>query len=1338
MERFMPTDEMDANTSRFQIEGYQLLEALGKGGFGAVFRANRNSTGQVVAVKFLQIGPAADLHKNRRLRERFEREVQMCAKLHHPHVVQLLDKGWTAENTPYTVFEFVPGQSLKDLLLTRGALPVTETKELMGQVLDALSYAHKLGIVHRDLKPQNIIVMDTGIHPQIKILDFGIGAFTRESRQTDYKTLTITQETLGTPSYSAPEQLRGEPITPKSDYYSWGLLFLECLTGQPVIQGMNLAEVFQKQLSPLEIPLPPAIASHPLGNLLRSALRKDPRNRVEEAKRLYSDLQNLNLDNLVGDFIYSENRNQSHTAGYTASMKSLPLQAGFLGERRVITAMSCHLSVHTLDESVTDFEALESLQRDQMNLFIDIAERYSGQLVGKFGESLLFYFGVLQTGDNEARRASRVALELAGHVLRRNALLKRETGVRLELRIGMHTGEVEIKPTPLPTGFTPDIAIQLERLALPNTILVSKATRQLLETYAELIPSHTYRIGRNRTPMSTYLLTEERRTEAFSFLKNKSIELIGRQNEFFQLQQVWEATKRNRSSTVLLRGEPGIGKSRLAHEIRQFIRNEGFLALDCRCLLERQNHALYPILEMLKLCLHIPHDIESLTATKRLEVVLQNCDCPLEESMPILCSWLSVPLLDRFAPIPHSPEKQKQILFRVLEQLIATLGQGLPFFLIIEDLHWVDPTSQELIERIVTNNSINSCFLLLTTRPEFSLGGNHNLMTIDLQHLSSTETKALIQKALDNTPIEQLALSRLAERTDGNPLFAEELIAMLRDKNILIERNGVWFLEEHFDSSSVPITLQGLLHARLDRLGMAKGTAQTAAAIGRDFDYQLLVSSSRRDEALVQADLEQMMAAKLIHRRHRVQGESYNFRHMLIRDAAYASMLRVDREEVHLRIAESLEADFLERSQVNLARIAQHYANARVFEKAVDYGTRAAKAALERFLNEETITYSRQVLEWIDRLSSDQQLGAELQINGIQIPALMNKLGWADSHVKAKVDRSQALLRILGDSNPYRVPTLWSVALYHHVASNRQAVRMVIDELMQIAEQSENPGLLVAANTFLGLRYHSDGLYTQAKTALEQALALYDPEKHQDHALVFGLDTRAWAESTLALVLWFSGETMRAHECGDRAVAWSRQINHIPSLGITLLYRALGQLASGNRAAVLEITGELLAITEKYGLPAFEGYAKVVHCWASGEIEKADGILDFLVQIGCRIGLSYYRSLSADVEVENGNWDAALQRIESCLNLCQQIDEHIHEPELLRRKAMILLKKYPQENRVVRQTLEQAAMMAYRQGMFRTEAQATSTLLQHFEDVPEERKQRLSRILKSYPEISIG
>jgi serine/threonine protein kinase len=292
---------MEKTSTPLVLNGYQLLELLGEGSAGTVHKARREGTGRLFALKLQHPETEPEPFRRNRSITRFKRETQFCAQLNHPHIVRLLDKGRTAEHQLYAVFEFIPGTTLKDWLLRKGSLSAATTVEIMAQILDALTYAHAQGIVHRDLKPQNIMISEINNGLYAKILDFGIATIIPKIQAREPSALTLSEDIIGTPSYSAPEQLRGEPATTATDLYAWGLLMLECLTGKPVIQGATLTEILHKQLSQQEIALPPALAQHPLGILLRSALQKNSRQRASDAGRLHTHLRAINLYNLLDD-----------------------------------------------------------------------------------------------------------------------------------------------------------------------------------------------------------------------------------------------------------------------------------------------------------------------------------------------------------------------------------------------------------------------------------------------------------------------------------------------------------------------------------------------------------------------------------------------------------------------------------------------------------------------------------------------------------------------------------------------------------------------------------------------------------------------------------------------------------------------------------------------------------------------------------------------------------------------------------------------------------------------------------------------------------------------------
>lgn len=287
-----------------KLEGYQFIRSMGGGRTGSVFLACQENTGQLVVVKLLR-------EMGRRLRgepdsqgrsERFEREIRLCAQLHHPNIVKVLDRGRTEEGRSYAVFEFVPGRTLRERLMCEGPFSPAGAARLMGQLLDALACIHGRGIVHRDLNPNNIMVTRTGIRDHVKLLDFGSSIFLPEVLRRDDPIPAIADKPVGTPAYGAPEQLRGELSTPASDLYAWGLIFIECITGRPAVQGATLAEIFHKQLSPREIPMPRAVAGLPLADLLQQVIRKDPGERAQRAASVCTDLQELVPGNTGGGF----------------------------------------------------------------------------------------------------------------------------------------------------------------------------------------------------------------------------------------------------------------------------------------------------------------------------------------------------------------------------------------------------------------------------------------------------------------------------------------------------------------------------------------------------------------------------------------------------------------------------------------------------------------------------------------------------------------------------------------------------------------------------------------------------------------------------------------------------------------------------------------------------------------------------------------------------------------------------------------------------------------------------------------------------------------------------
>lgn len=1298
-----------------QLNGYRLLRQLGEGGGGRVYLADQVSTGQLVALKLLRDPNPATPDDGAARIARFEREIGLCARLHHPHIVRLLDKGYGANGQLYAVFEYVPGETLKDLLIRKGALSAVETGQLLGQVLDALACAHAQGIVHRDLKPHNIMVTSTGTRSHVKVLDFGIAALVAEPYRNELRAATVAEGMMCSPSYSAPEQLRGEPPSVKTDLYAWGLVCIECLTGKPAIDGMTLAEVYHKQLSALEVLLPAALSGHPLADLLRRVLRKAPSERAERADALLLDFQCINLATVHADL--RQQAPAAHQSETTPdAIATMPYQAGWSSlayERRQITVLCCSLVLAVEEAPAIEIEALEAVQRDQLSQCVDIAARFGGHLAGSLGSSLMFYFGYPRASDDDARRCARAALELVGQMRRRRPMLAQQHGIGLDVSIGIHTGMVLVTQGYVPSGVTPNTAQQLERLARAGTVLISASARRMLDQYLEFNESRRRVLTSHGVALPYFELTGEQQAEALSWQRmgTQPHAMVGREGELAVLQLALTSAGQQTGGSALVAGQAGIGKSRLLHEISAVAQHQGHVLKHCRCLPEHRSDALYPFLQLLRAHLHLPAEGVAAAALARLRDALVQAGNEHEASLPILCSWLALPTGSDSPSVQLSPDRQRHLMLATMTSLILQMGQRQPLLLVIEDIHWIDQTSAELLARLSQAAPQHALLLLMTSRDAAAIpAGFGPLEQINLERLDRPHAEQLIATLIGPRTLTADALRRLCERTDGVPLFIEELICMLLDQQLLKERDGKYALDPRFDSGDVPVTLRDLLGARLARLGPARATAQLGATIGREFDYALLVEVALTDEASVQADLEQLIDADLIYRQRRVQGDSYVFRHALFLDAAYDALPSPVRAQTHARIARQLSAASPEQVERHLPQLARHFSLAAEFGPAVQFGMRAVLAALQRALYDDAAHMAQQVDGWIGNMPPVERQDAEIDNCAMLTQALMALHGWGNARVKENVDRS---LRLIGESGDARrtVPALWTMAIYHHVAGNRKQVRGLSERLMDLSARAQDPGLSVACHTMLGVSSWIDGAYPRAAAAFDVALEQYDALAHADHGNVLGVDSRIWSMAALANVRWFiDADGREALALASAAVDCAETLNHIPSLGVALMYQAFVHQYADDRAATGEVCGRLLRLADKYGLPAVEGYAALLRCWATRDLSGADQVCTNLQGLGCMLGATYTGALVAEIAAGKGDYASAVARLDDCLALSERLGEQYFKPELLLRRAAFRSGLAGADRDQVEQDLLAAAATAQAYGMDRSARRAGDAL----------------------------
>jgi TOMM system kinase/cyclase fusion protein len=1255
---------------QFRIEGH-----LGTGGFGDVYRAVQEKTGQLVALKLLKPRYGKGAPAMERQLARFRREMKVCAELHHAHVVRLIDSGETDDGLLFSVFEYVPGPTLAELLREKGALTVRAAIDLMSQVLDALVCAHGKGVIHRDLKPNNIMVSTTGARPQATVLDFGISAFLEGMIVDEFKSLTVTREILGTPAYAAPEQLRGEPPTIKSDLYAWGLVFLECIVGRRAYDGPSSMEIAHRQLSPDPVALPARLQKHWLGTLLKWTLEKDAGRRAGDAALLMERLlEKRGLGDLVdqnGYFVENENDEMATTARNIIAESPLPATGGAVGagERRQLTAVCCSIGVRP-NLPARPPETLDQALRDAQALCVQVARRFGGNEAGTLGGQVLVYFGFPRASDTDARRAAIVALEVA-HEIRRRAEL---SDLPVEVRVGVHTGIVTTGGLDgaqmAMFGVTPGHAAQLAQQAPANGILVSADTFPYLARAFELEAITSPR-GEH-----VYRLVAESRAESAVPGASRA-PFIGRSHELATLERAWERAREGKGGAVLIRGEAGMGKSRLARELRRNLEKARSRWLEARCLPETEHTALSPLLDLLIHELNLS-GAAGPDASRHLEAGVQELGGDPAAALPLLCPWLGLPLPEPYKPLPFSPQRQKALLLDLLVTLLVTMAERHATPILIEDLHWADPTTRECIDLLIPQVAARGCLLLLTARPDtaYQPASPDHVETLQLDSLGPVDVQQMVDGLAGRDGFSRMLVEDVVRRADGIPLFVEEIVRFI--ENSSSQATAVGSLDSA-PKQGVPASLRDLLTGRLDQLGRAKETAQVASAIGREFDYRLLASLLPEDEAVLLADLEKMVSADLLIRRRHVDNPVYIFRHALIRDAAYESLLHKYQQQLHQQIAETLTRKFPEVAEAQPELIASHHERAGQVREAIESWMKAGHRALDRAANREAIAHLRRALALITQLTDLQERRVrELDLQLALAPALMAIEGWASPQTGLACTRARDLCHELHDQQRL-FPALWGLWTFQFVGGQLEPALVTANQTLAMATAAGSQKIQLAAHHAVGFSHLYRGEFLDAREHGERGLALYTPELEREIVRTFQLSSTSACAYFRAASLWMLGYRDNAAAGLDQMYRVVREVDHLPSLASCMGFALFLHHYQEDVEGTAKLADELFALSQEQGFQNWFAVSFLYRAWARsrrGEVEQGIGELRYGIQmfrsIGARLILVGVHAMLGEALLRAGRPEEALQALADGLEEARTRGEHIHEPELHRLRGEAL------------------------------------------------------------------
>ena len=838
-------------------------------------------------------------------------------------------------------------------------------------------------------------------------------------------------------------------------------------------------------------------------------------------------------------------------------------------ERRQLTVLFCDLVDSTVLARQLDPEELRAVVRAYQETCAKVITRFEGHIAQYLGDGLLVYFGYPLAHEDDAQRAVRAGLGMIEAMGQLNTRLAQHHGVQLAVRLGVHTGLVVVgevgsgtRQEQLALGETPNLAARLQGLAAPNTLVISAATWQLLRGFFTCQSLGTPLLKGFAQPLEVYQVraesTARSRLEAVG--SAGLLPLVGREQEVGLLLERWAQVKDGLGQVVLLNGEAGIGKSRLVQVLKEHVASEPQAWLTpCQCSPYYQYTALYPLIDLLeRVTLGFAREESPAQKLRKLEGFLVQYGLPLAEVVPLFATLLSLPLPTDYPPLNISPEQQKQQTLQSLLTILLRIAAQQPLLFVMEDLHWVDPTTLELLSLLVDQGPTVRMLVLLTCRPDFSppWTGCAHLTQVTLNRLPQRQTAEMIARVAHGRALPAEVLEQVVAKTDGVPLFVEELTKMVLESGLLQEQEERYELTGPLPPLVIPITLHDSLMARLDRLATVKSLAQFGATLGREFSYELLQAVAPWDEGSLRLGLQQLVTAEFLYQQGLPPQATYIFKHALIQEAAYQSLLKSTRQQYHQRIAQVLEGRFPHVGETQPELLAQHYTEAGLTTPAMPYWQRAGQRALERSAHVEAISHLTRGLELCKMLPETvERLRQELDLQMTLGSALASTKGLAASETGHAYTRARALCQQVG-ATPQLFPVLVGLGEFYINRQEFQTARELAEHMLRLAQQVHDPVDLGNAHIMFGNVLFFVGEWATARRHLEQGIAVYHPLRCSSHGLHNAPRAEVFGLSRLALVLWMLGYPDQALRRSQEALTLARELSHPVSVATALVFAA--------------------------------------------------------------------------------------------------------------------------------------------------------------------------------------
>jgi class 3 adenylate cyclase/predicted ATPase/energy-coupling factor transporter ATP-binding protein EcfA2 len=985
-------------------------------------------------------------------------------------------------------------------------------------------------------------------------------------------------------------------------------------------------------------------------------------------------------------------------------------------ERRQLTVMFCDLVGSTALARRLDPEDLQDMIRRFLNDCSHAIGRFNGYIAKYLGDGLLVYFGYPQAHEHDAERAVHAGLavlDLAKN-LSRDHVIAQES--EIAVRIGIATGHVivgeiigeETAKERSVFGETPNLAARLQGLAAPNQVVIDSVTKRLVGSEFECLDHGTCALKGFDIPVQVWrVLGSRTSTSRFeSYRSGRLGNFVGREHETALLLGRWREAAEGEGQVVLLCGEAGIGKSRLVRHLRDRLAEDDHQTIQSQCSPYHTNTALYPVITYLRQTAGLCGEDTPSMQLQKLATLMANSGLDDRIRLALLADLLSIPGDEQDLRLEVSPDKHKDMTLETLVQYLQWIADRSPLLLIVEDAHWLDPTTMDLLTRVFDRIQPMRMLVLITFRPDFRpIWMEYSQVTfLTLNRFPRRHSSELIATMTGGKVLPQEVQQAILEKTEGIPLYIEELTENFLRAGVLAEATDSFLLKASLKEIAIPDSLQALLMERVDRLGPVKEIVQTGAAIGREFSYELLRATvDGRTDSQLNSALDLCVSSGLILQEGERSFARYRFKHTLVQEAAYNMLTKKSRRFLHARIAKTLEQNFVQRAQLEPELLAYHYEQAGLAGPAVDYRHRAGRRDAERSANIEALHHFNSAIVLLKDLPQGPERNAlELGLLLARGVPLLSVKGYASEDMEHNYRRAKDLSEEHGSSIQQflAIRGLW---VFHLVRGYLGDAHDLAETLLALATREQSSDLLLEAHHVSGATYYFLGRFVEAKHHLLTAISLDDPTQHRSLALRYGQDPGITARIILARTLWILGELEQAETLALEAIEMVRAAQHPYSLVFALVFLSRFYSAARNESRTLELADEAIAVSTQYSFALGLAIARTSQGWAQAENEPEEGLgklLNGLSEIrltGATLDTTFILALLAEIYLRSNRIEEGLGAIEEAQKIAETGGELFWQSELFRLKGELLLAQSDQSVSAAEQCFTEAMKVAQAQ-----------------------------------------